>query len=93
MLILARHAGQTALEIVYLNYAPRASKALFQILINLSLSEGKFPDAWKLANVTPIFKKDDRQSKVNYRSVSLLDSLSKITEKIVFLDSIRFYWK
>ena len=51
---------------------------------NLSLSEGKFPDAWKLANVTPIFKKDDRQSKVNYRPVSLLDSLSKITEKIVF---------
>ena len=28
--------------------------------------------------------KDDRQSKVNYRPVSLLDSLSKITEKIVF---------
>ena len=50
----------------------------------LSLSEGKFPDAWKLANVTPVFKKDDRQSKVNYRPVSLLDSLSKITEKIVF---------
>ena len=46
--------------------------------------EGKFPDAWKLANITPIFKKDDRQSKVNYRPVSLLDSLSKITEKIVF---------
>ena len=56
----------------------------FPNLINLSLSEGKFPDAWKLANVTPIFKKDDRQSKVNYRPVSLLDSLSKITEKIVF---------
>ena len=52
----------------------------FSNLINLSLSEGKFPDAWKLANVTPIFKKDDRQSKVNYRPVSLLDSLSKITE-------------
>ena len=28
--------------------------------------------------------KDDRQSKVNHRPVSLLDSLSKITEKIVF---------
>ena len=58
----------------------------FSNLINLSLSEGKFPDAWKLANVTPIFKKDDRQSKVNYRPVSLLDSL-------FLLDSIRFYWK
>ena len=48
------------------------------------MSEGKFPDVWKLANVTSIFKKDDRQSKVNYRPVSPLDSLTKITEKIVF---------
>ena len=84
MLTLTRHVGQTALEIVYLNYAPMASQALFSNLINLSLSEGKFPDAWMLANVATIFEKDDRQSKVNYRSVSLLDSLSKITEKIVF---------
>ena len=37
-----------------------------------------------LANVIPIFKKDDRQSKLNYRPVSLLISLSKIMEKIVF---------
>ena len=49
------------------------------------MSEEKFPDAWKLANVTPIFIKDDRQSKVNYRPIFLLDSLSKITEIIVFI--------
>ena len=32
----------------------------FSNSINSSLSEGKLPDAWKLANVTPIFEKDGR---------------------------------
>ena len=51
---------------------------------NISLAKGFFPAAWKLANVVPIFKKDNRQLKSNYRPVSLLTSLSKIYEKIVF---------
>ena len=53
-------------------------------IINESLLEGVYPSMWKLANVIPIFKKDDRQCKVNYRPVSLLACLSKISEKIVF---------
>jgi hypothetical protein len=43
-----------------------------------------------LANVVPIFKKDDRQSKENYRPISLLPSLSKICEKIVFVRLYNF---
>ena len=50
-------------------------------------------ELWKLANVDPIFKKHDRQSKLNYRSVSLLDSLSKIAEKIVFVRLYNFHLK
>ena len=52
--------------------------------VNLSLRSGVFPDDWKQANVTPIFKKDDRQLKSNYRPVSLLNAFSKIIEKVVF---------
>jgi hypothetical protein len=36
------------------------------------------------ANVTPVYKKDDHQYKKNYRPISLLPSISKIPEKIVF---------
>jgi len=52
---------------------------------------------WKKANFIPLFKKGDRQLRENYRPVSLLDSLSKITEKIVFtrlytfLDNMDFF--
>ena len=51
---------------------------------------GLFPEEWKFANVIPIFKKDDRHSKLNYRPFSLLDSFSKITEKVVFIRLYNF---
>lgn len=54
-------------------------------LINLSFALGQFPNDWKLANVLPLFKSDNRQLKENYRPVSLLSCLSKICEKVVFL--------
>ncbi len=57
----------------------------FTHLVNLSLSSGIFPDQWKAANVIPLFKtKEDCESKLNYRPISLLDSLSKIIERVVF---------
>ena len=51
---------------------------------------GVFPEGWKVANVIPIFKKDDRQSKSNYCPVSQLDSFSNITEKVVFFRLYNF---
>ena len=48
------------------------------------LSTGTYPDIWKLANVTPIFKKGDQQLIANYRPISLLPLCGKIFEKIIF---------
>ena len=38
---------------------------------------------WKLAKVTPIYKKDDKQLITNYRPISLLPIWGKILEKII----------
>ena len=48
--------------------------------INLSFDNGKFPGNLKNADITHIFKKLDRNSKSNYRPVSILPTLSKIYE-------------
>ena len=53
------------------------------IFINI-LSTSIYPDTWKLANVTPIFKKGDKQLINNYRPISLLPICGKIFEKIIF---------
>ena len=52
--------------------------------INFCLSTGNFPDELKLAEVLPIFKKHDKLDKGNYRPISVLSSISKIYERILF---------
>ena len=53
-------------------------------LFNYSLSIGRFPDVWKIANVIPVFKKGDPLMCNNYRPISLLCCISKVFEKIIF---------
>ena len=53
-------------------------------IFNISLSEGKFPDDWKKARVSPIFKSGSREECDNYRPICILSAISKIFEKIVF---------
>ena len=52
-------------------------------LLNLSLSSGKFPDDWKFARISPIFKKGSKSEPGNYRPVSVLPVVSKFMERIV----------
>ena len=53
------------------------------ILFRKTLSNGKIPDEWKLANVSPIFKKGKKSSPNNYRPVSLTCILCKLMEKLI----------
>ena len=55
------------------------------IVINKSLLTGIFPDKLKIAKVVPLHKKDDPSLTDNYRPISLLPSISKLFEKIVFI--------
>ena len=51
---------------------------------NMSLQEGLFPDELKIANVIPLYKCDDLKLFNNYRPVSVLPSVSKVFERIVY---------
>ena len=54
-------------------------------IINLSLSTGVFPDQFKNGSVHPILKKSnlDQENLSNYRNISHLSYLSKLTERLV----------
>ena len=43
-----------------------------------ALSRSEYPDSIKFANITPIFKKDNKCGKTNYRAINFLSKLRKI---------------
>ena len=53
-------------------------------IINQMLKTGVLPDKLKVAKVFPLFKKGDPTLLTNYRPISLLPSLSKIFEKVIY---------
>ena len=59
-------------------------------IINLSIESGIFPKGWKIAKVVPLHKKEDPTLPKNYRPVALLPILSKILEKALFLQTVKY---
>ena len=50
-----------------------------------SILTGAFPREWKVSRVTPVFKKGEKKNDVdNYRPISVVSTISKIFERIVF---------
>ena len=59
------------------------SPALNDIWNNEIITQKSFPNNLKLADVTPVFKKEDTSLLENYRPVSVLPVVSKIYERIM----------
>ena len=53
------------------------------VLFNTAIETGQFPDSWKVARVTPIFKDGEKTNKSNYRPISVLPVISRLFEKLV----------
>ena len=52
-------------------------------IFNKSISTGCVPNAWKIGEVTPIFKKGDKKLPCNYRPVSLTSVICKVMESLI----------
>ena len=59
-------------------------------LCNESLNLGVFPTLMKHAEVVPLFKTGDRKLSTNYRPISLLITISKLLEKLVYKRTYNF---
>lgn len=53
-------------------------------IVNCCLEAGYFPDIWKIAIVTPLAKITDPKRYEDLRPISILPTLSKILEKVVY---------
>ena len=60
--------------------------------VNKSIISSTFPSILKLTDITPVYKKDSRYKKSNYRPFSVLPNLPKIFEKIMY-DQISSFLK
>ena len=59
-------------------------------LYNRCYAEGKIPQIWKTASVTPLHKKGPKTEASNYRPISLTSVLCKIYEKFVRSHIMKF---
>ncbi|GAB0207602.1 mitochondrial enolase superfamily member 1 [Grus japonensis] len=53
------------------------------IIYQQSWLTGEVPDDWRLANVTPIYKKGPKEDPGNYRPVSLTSVPGKVMEQFI----------
>src|SRR5579863_8843669 len=56
---------------------------ILSFIVNLSFSTGIFSENLKEAKVIPIYKDGDKSNFTNYRPISVLNTFSKIFEKII----------
>ena len=59
-------------------------------IFNLSMFEGRIPDKMKLAEVVPLYKSKEKFLLNNYRPISLLITISKVLEKIIYTRTYSF---
>ena len=67
------------------------AKLLYTICQHSCLSE-EVPEDWRLASVTPIYKKGRKEDPGKYRPVSLTSVQGKIMEQIVLREITRHVW-
>ena len=54
------------------------------VLFNKSLVSGIFPDDWKCARVTPLFKEGEPSDLNNYQPISVISVIAKVFKRTVY---------
>ena len=80
----SKSLGSDNISSYFLKLATPYIENALVFMFNTSLETSQFPDCWKNARITPIFKEGDRTERSNYRLISVLPVISRLFEKLVF---------
>ena len=61
------------------------------LIINQMLSSGVFPETFKKYKIIPLYKMGDSSLLSNYRPISLLPTISKIFERIIYNQLYQYF--
>ena len=75
--------GDDGLVTKFLKEVVNSIATPLQMIFSKSLATGVVPEDWKIANVTPIFRKGSKQVPGNYRPVSFTSHVGKLLESIL----------
>ena len=79
-----RSSGYDNISIILLKDIVASIAEVLCVIFNKSLELGEFPSTMKLAEVVPLYKGKEHYLETNYRPISLLTTISKVLEKIVY---------
>lgn len=82
--------GHDEVSTIVLKQSANVIVSVLSHLINLSFSQGVFPDRLKKAIVKPLHKKNNKEDVGNYRPIALLSIFSKIFEKAMHIRITNF---
>lgn len=85
--------GCDNLPIRFIRACPEAMAKLLTVIVNKSISTGRFSELWKSAIVAPVQKSKDSSVMTNFRPISVLPTFSKILERIIYDQLILHFMK
>ena len=62
-----------------------------KLIFDQTLKKGKFPEIWKVANVVPVHKKEDKSLVKNYCPISLLPIFTKVFERVIYNSLFNYF--
>ena len=76
--------GHDDISIIMIQICDRTLLKPLIIIFQNSVKYSYYPDIWKRSNITPVYRKSDKQLVKNYRPISLLPIFGKKFEKVIF---------
>jgi hypothetical protein len=86
-----KNKNNISMPMKFLKFVKSEISVVLSKLINICMLEGIYPDSLKIARIVPVFKTGNVEQISNYRPISLLPTINKIFEKLIYVRLQAFF--